>query len=182
MSKFTERFQELRKASNKTQAAIATDLELTPQTLSYYANGREPNYETLIKLADYFKVSTDYLLGVSDAKTPENESLVTDLGLTDKNINFIKSLNHKFFGSGDLEKYKSTLLDVFSMIIDNEDETDNLLTFIGLASIPEKIFLPDLDSSPSLVNNLSYLYKGFEKSAHDTLDLIIQNMRNQSDL
>jgi transcriptional regulator with XRE-family HTH domain len=73
MLKFTERFQVLRKESNKTQAAIAEELGMTPQTLSYYANGREPNYDTLSKIADYFGVSTDYLLGRSEFKSCKQE-------------------------------------------------------------------------------------------------------------
>ncbi len=68
MSKFSERFQILKKESGKTQAAIAEELEMTPQTLSYYANGREPNYDTLCQIADYFHVSTDYLIGRSEIR------------------------------------------------------------------------------------------------------------------
>lgn len=68
MSIFRERLKLLKEICGKTQAEIASELEITPQTLSYYFNGREPNYDMLIKLAKYFNVSTDYLLGVSDHK------------------------------------------------------------------------------------------------------------------
>jgi transcriptional regulator with XRE-family HTH domain len=79
LSKFKERFQLLRKESKKTQAAIADELGMTPQTLSYYANGREPNYDTLIKIADYFNVSLDYLLGRSDNKYPPDKVRSTSM-------------------------------------------------------------------------------------------------------
>lgn len=66
MNKFHERLKKLRDESGKTQATIAKELKMTPQTFSYYVNGREPNYDTLISLAKYFDVSTDYLLGLPD--------------------------------------------------------------------------------------------------------------------
>lgn len=71
MANFTERLRQLRDESGKTQSQIAKELGLTPQAFSYFVNGREPNYETLGKIADYFQVSVDYLLGRSDVKTAD---------------------------------------------------------------------------------------------------------------
>lgn len=56
----------------KTQQEVATAIGKSRQTVSYYANGEAaPDYETIIRLADYFQVTTDYLLGVSDIRTPK---------------------------------------------------------------------------------------------------------------
>lgn len=74
MSTFHERLKALRDESGKTQAVIAEDLGMTPQSFSYYLNGREPSYDTLIKIANYFNVSLDYLLGVSNCKTKDSEN------------------------------------------------------------------------------------------------------------
>lgn len=38
---------------------------------NYERNDRKPDYDTLVKLADFYNVSTDYLLGRPDAKPPE---------------------------------------------------------------------------------------------------------------
>lgn len=60
----TIRLKELRKQANKTQAEIAQMLEVSFQAYSNWENGnRQADYDTLIKLADYFNVSVDYLLG-----------------------------------------------------------------------------------------------------------------------
>lgn len=49
---------------NKTQKEIAKELGLSPQTLNNYVNGKtEPSIETLCKLADYYHVTLDYLVG-----------------------------------------------------------------------------------------------------------------------
>jgi transcriptional regulator with XRE-family HTH domain len=54
----------LRNNRGLSQRELAKILNVAPSTLAMYElNKREPNYETLTKIADYFQVSTDYLLG-----------------------------------------------------------------------------------------------------------------------
>jgi transcriptional regulator with XRE-family HTH domain len=70
MPSFPDRLKELRKLKNVTQKTIAIYLDMAERSYRRYEAGDlEPNHETTIKLADYFNVSTDYLLGRSD--TPE---------------------------------------------------------------------------------------------------------------
>jgi len=55
---------ELRKEKKITQEEIAKYLNMTQSTYQHYETGRtEPNIETLCKLADYYNVSLDYLVG-----------------------------------------------------------------------------------------------------------------------
>ncbi len=61
------RLKELRKAKNISQLKLALDLNMNQNSISRYENGeREADYNTLIKIADYFNVSVDYLLGRTD--------------------------------------------------------------------------------------------------------------------
>lgn len=61
---FSERLKELRKKNNITQEQVAKHLGVKRSTYSNYEYGnREPDNETLNKIADYFEVSVDYLLG-----------------------------------------------------------------------------------------------------------------------
>lgn len=56
--------KELRQSKKLKQAEIAHYLQVSPQCYSSYEQGsREPNIETLIKLADFFDVSLDTLMG-----------------------------------------------------------------------------------------------------------------------
>jgi len=56
--------KELRKQNKKTQEEIAKIIGITSVGYSHYESERsEPNIETLIKLADYYDVSLDYLVG-----------------------------------------------------------------------------------------------------------------------
>lgn len=91
MSLFAERFKQLRETTGKTQVVIANDLGVKPQTISYYANGREPSYDMLAKIAEYFNVTTDYLIGLtnSPARIP---SAADDLGLSQEAIENLREM------------------------------------------------------------------------------------------
>ena len=61
------RLKKLRKQKNISQLKLAIDLDMNQNTISRYENmEREADYATLIRLADYFNVSLDYLLGRSE--------------------------------------------------------------------------------------------------------------------
>ena len=61
------RLKELRKKKGISQLRLATELNTTQNTISRYETGeREPGIAELIKLADYFNVSIDYLLERTD--------------------------------------------------------------------------------------------------------------------
>ena len=57
------RLKELRKSKGISQLKLAIDLNTNQNTISRYETGeREPGIVELIKIADYFNVSVDYLL------------------------------------------------------------------------------------------------------------------------
>ena len=65
--KMNFRLKELRKKRKISQLKLAMDLNMNQNSISRYENlEREADYETLIKFADYFQVSIDYLLGRTD--------------------------------------------------------------------------------------------------------------------
>ena len=64
MKVFQENLIELRKRNNLTQKEIAAALGITQPSYIRYENGTaEPTQETLVKIADLFDVSIDFLLG-----------------------------------------------------------------------------------------------------------------------
>lgn len=57
------RLKELREKKGLSQLKLAMDLSMNQNSISRYETGaREADYDTLIKFADYFNVSVDYLL------------------------------------------------------------------------------------------------------------------------
>lgn len=67
MTMFSQRLKLIRQLNNLTQKNLADFLQISERAYQNYEYGnREPNFESAIKLADYFKVSLDYLVGRSD--------------------------------------------------------------------------------------------------------------------
>lgn len=65
------RLKQIRKERNITQLKLALDLSLNQNSISRYESGaHEADYATLIRIADYFNVSLDYLLERSDDPSP----------------------------------------------------------------------------------------------------------------
>lgn len=61
------RLKEIRKAKGVSQLKLAIDLNTNQNTISRYETGeREPGIVELIRIADYFDVSVDYLLERTD--------------------------------------------------------------------------------------------------------------------
>lgn len=68
------RLKELRKGIGKSQAIVSSELEM-PQTTyaGYELDKTEPNIEKLVRIAIYYEVSTDYLVGKTNTKYTQAE-------------------------------------------------------------------------------------------------------------
>ena len=63
----TFRLKEIRKKRKISQLKLTLDLNMNQNTISRYENmERQADYQTLVRFADYFGVSLDYLLGRID--------------------------------------------------------------------------------------------------------------------
>lgn len=62
-----EKLKQLRKEKGKTLKEVSKEIGTSLSAYSNYEQGiREPSYDILIKIARFFDVSTDYLLGLED--------------------------------------------------------------------------------------------------------------------
>lgn len=62
-----KRINELRSAYGWTQVQLAQKLNITKQTVSNWENENiQPSVDMLVRIANVFKVSTDYLLGIDE--------------------------------------------------------------------------------------------------------------------
>ena len=64
---FAEQLIALRTESNLSRAQLAEKLNVSVRLISYWENGqRECDFDMLLRIASFFSVSTDYLLGKDD--------------------------------------------------------------------------------------------------------------------
>ena len=88
MVNFGETLKKLRKQDGLTQQQLADKLGLTKSVVSYYElQERYPSPEILVKLANIFHVSTDYLLGIE-----RSEDYIDLTGLSEDDIITVKRL------------------------------------------------------------------------------------------
>lgn len=75
-----KRLKELREENGISQQKLADEFYISQQSIWKYKNGlSEPDIKTLIKFADFFDVSVDYLIGISDSKKPADAASVKQL-------------------------------------------------------------------------------------------------------
>ena len=67
INKFNERLQQLINDKSITQQIFASKINLSFSTISQWTRGlKQPTADNIIIVAQYFGVTTDYILGVSD--------------------------------------------------------------------------------------------------------------------
>lgn len=108
----TNRLKQLRKEKGLTLKELGKIASMTDANISMIENGKHSLSEQNTKFfADYFRVSTDYLLGKSDVRNPKFTNTTFALGgleqdLTDKDkemiMNLAQSLADKNRGGGNL--------------------------------------------------------------------------------
>ncbi len=119
MSLFSERFRQLKEEKGLTLKEISEDLNISVPNLSYYMKGREPNYDTLIKIADYFDVTADWLIGRSNIKTFANTNFFESIDKL-SNVELPDECLKKYH---DIETImKSVLDDVYFILHRNDDD------------------------------------------------------------
>lgn len=77
---FGYRLKTLRTSKKMTQTELGDILNVTKSSISGYENGtRFPDQESLVKIAEYFNVTTDYLLGKNQTPEWANDDQVIEL-------------------------------------------------------------------------------------------------------
>lgn len=126
---FATRLRIIMNEQKRTQKEIADVLGISRQAISQYLDGfAQPNAEKLYKLAEYLKVSTDYLLGLSDIKSTETniQAIGHYTGLNDMAIERLKHMQ-----ANDI---------TFQMLFDENKNFGQIAALNHLMSIDEGLF------------------------------------------
>lgn len=92
---FAERLKEIRTEKGFTQVQLAADLGISKGTVAMWETGkREPNFETLCSLSDYFDRRIDYILGHSNDKSSPRmtDEDYEELGRMEAQDNFYETI------------------------------------------------------------------------------------------
>lgn len=93
---FYENYVRLCNSIGKTPSAVALEMGIAKPTVTRWKNGSNPNSSTLYKVADYFCVTPEYLLGSEQnekSPTPEGAELIPGYSkLSDANRAIVESM------------------------------------------------------------------------------------------
>ena len=112
-----ERLRCLLKEAGTGQKALAQALETSPQNISLYATGQsKPDWKTIVRIATFYQVSADWLLGLSDDRQ-RIPSAVDQLGLSERAVDVLESYHtHTLYDIG-----ASDFCRVVSFLIEQEN-------------------------------------------------------------
>lgn len=154
MSKFSERFKLLKEERKLTLKEISEGVDVTVSNLSYYMKGREPNYDILMRVANYFEVTVDWLIGNTDYRTVQSK----------ENFSIIKNKVDNYFDSDveldnsyldKIDVLENRLVDIILTALSNERKKNNYGTQMWRMGITPVIdgFFDVLSILTELVNS-----------------------------
>lgn len=101
---FVQRLNGLMQKNHTTQEQLAKVVGVRRQTISLYCNGQSrPDYLQIASIAQFFRVTTDYLIGLSDGKNETTSRICDILGISDEAVENIKNLMHRTSVSAQLD-------------------------------------------------------------------------------
>lgn len=87
------RIRDLREDRDLRQIDVANATGIDQKTLSNYETGKtNPDSYAIIRLANFFEVTTDYLLGYSEFNIRSEEDIIERLNVVEKEIKAIKRI------------------------------------------------------------------------------------------
>lgn len=175
MSVFSTRLISLRKENKLSQAKLGELINKRRSTISgYETEGKEPDIETLCLLANFFNVSTDYLLGNSNERNNVDVVLINDLH------NFKK---HYDDAPEDIRKQTELCFDAFYRLIMRDVQLcnkerleiyDEIISSISLLHSQICQTINYCENDPSLLPELVSLQSQLKNNVSVSLDKLIQ--------
>lgn len=160
-----KRLRELREAKGLTQLQLAENLEIGRVSVSNYENGdRTPDIDLIIKFADFFDVSTDYLLGRSEFKnfSQEYEFFRKRLGLAGSST-FLNPFRQSL--TNDDSDLPPILLELQNLMVLIDEDYTTIITEILTGN--EKFRMFALDALNKLLRSVVYTAKVLKEKNYD---------------
>lgn len=155
MDSFDAILKKLRKDRNATQKEVSQAIGADQQTLRRYESGeRKPDTEMLLRIAKYYNVSADYLLGLSENSTvePDMKAAVKCTGLSEKSIEKLKRINH--FNADGSENPDKSFIDILDRFIQSKYFSELIVYWESLHTHSTEW------KEKEMKTNEDYIYKG----------------------
>ena len=158
-----KRLKELRTTEGLTQQELAKILNVSSMSISFYENEqRKPDSDFIISVSKYFGVSTDYLLGLINAKDKENIDISKVTGLNDFSLTILeKSSKEKNNTAADIINtivVMSSFKMLVNLINDKDKDIKEVQEDIADSKIKD-ILTMDKEQQKAILSKLLPMYK-----------------------
>lgn len=180
---FSERLTELRQQHGETSRDLARALDISFSAISNYQLGkRTPDIVFLQKVALHYHVPSDYLLGLTDAQSIEQDiqNICNTTGLSESSIETLQDV----VSDTEHTKYSAYTLDFLNGILEDESNPfsvsvlANMMQKIVTAKVKTKMIKNRID-----INELERKKTGRPMNAYEAGDVFdLQDKREQEDL
>ena len=179
---FAQRLKSLRKETHTKQSQISALLGFGPSAISNYETGRnEPSLNELIKIADYFNVSTDYLVGHSEMKNINCKNTLSDFYKCFENITVADSLKLIMMDAkSSVEEKNNAFEKMKNLNINKGEETKleesinkefSLKTFVKIEGDQIKVVVNSSEHNTSLANKIMrHIQSNYDKKMYITVE------------
>lgn len=158
-----ERLKQLRIKNGLKQQELADMFGLSSGTISFYeSEQRKPDIDFIVAIAKYFDVSTDYLLGLTNAKDKENIDISKVTGLNDFSLTILeKSSKEKNNTAADIINtivVMSSFKMLVNLINDKDKDIKEVQEDIADSKIKD-ILTMDKEQQKAILSKLLPMYK-----------------------
>lgn len=166
----------LRKEKKLSQKQVASDLGISQALLSHYEKGiRECGLDFLIKIADYYDVSCDYLLG----RTPQRYSDITDI--SDDASKAKRDAVSQIVNKKLIQNTQGVLYD-YLIKIGNRKLSNNVSNYLMLATYNmfRKVYSANRDNPQDMFAVHEEVYSGFSTAAMQVISTRVTSATDPS--
>lgn len=143
-AEFPSKLRKLRENKGISQISFAKGIGITKSTASLYERGDNvPDIKTLAKIAQFYNVSSDYLLGLTKDPTPK-PAAANDLGLSPAAINILRE-NHCQINEHEMFNAPIPLAMLISDIIEDDSTCIALYNYLYCDSYGDAAFVDSSD-------------------------------------
>lgn len=185
----SERLKDLRKEHNLTIQELEEKTGVSHSALGRYESGNQTDLSpyNLIKLADFYDVTMDYLMGLTDQRKPSNDS-IGSLRISEEAIEVLRSKkinNHVLSKLITHEGFKLLLIDIeiyIRCILTAEIDKQNLLMDFGRIKIMDEHKIIDEDTTLRSISVGKLEEENFVKDTiFKDLSIIIDSLRGNDE-
>lgn len=183
-SLFSERLRILIEETGKTQAAVADDIsksnsevKISRQALnSYLQSDASPDIQRFKAISDYFDVSYDYMLGVTNNRRRENANIAEKTGLSDSSLALLES-----YMADDSEKKRHRYMKAINSILSSKTATDAFIEFMNIENGRQKCasISKTTDTGTETFDLPSAIYASIWLT---NIQTILENIRTRKDI